>query len=294
MESKVNTLNRKSPPTSREFISMPEGEQFVVTDPDWQKARLNHPVRFGFGIMFLCRQGTADLSINLRLFHLIPGTQVFLMPGMTTILHTKSDDFHASCFAFSTQMFDEASYRFDLPFFRFLGDHPVSHHEADTFEPLCLWFRIMRHTYEDHENMFRNPIARNRLQNMFMEYYDRIQRQELHAPVRTPDRQTDLCRRFFNLVGEHCRTEHHVEWYADQLCVTTRYLSAITREAVHMSPKEIIDRLLMLEIRILLDTTDKTVQEIADATGFRDQTYLSRYFRRQTGQSISEYRRMVH
>lgn len=293
MEKLGNNLNRKPYVSQREFIDLPEGEEFIVMDPEWQNARLNHPVRFGFGIMFLCRTGSADLSINLRMFHLVPGTQVFLMPGMTTLLHTKSEDFHASCFAFSTQMFDEACYRFDLPFFRFLGDHPVTHHSADTFEPLCLWFRIMRHTYEDRGNMFRNSIARNRLQNMFMEYYDKIQRQELHDTVRTPDRQTDLCRRFFNLVGEHCRTEHHVEWYADQLCVTTRYLSAITREAVHMSPKEVIDRLLMLEIRILLETTDKTVQEIADATGFRDQTYLSRYFRRQTGHSISEYRRTV-
>lgn len=275
------------------FISLPEGEEFVICDPSWRDARLGTPVRFSFGIMLLCRSGTAELSINLQAYRLERGTQVLVVPNTTAMLLFVSEDFRASCFAFSTRMFDEASYRLDLPFFRFINNHPVSLHDPDTFEPVCLWFEMMRHTYEDRENMFRNTIVRNRLQNMFMEYYDKIQRRKLHDLARMPDRQTDLCRRFFNLVGANCRTEHRVEWYAGRLCVTTRYLSAITRESVRMTPKEVIDRMLLLEIRILLETSGKTVQEIADATGFRDQAYLSRYFRRQTGSSISEYRRVV-
>lgn len=275
------------------LVSLPEGEQFVICDPGWDEARLNRPVRVAFGMMLLCREGRARLSINLQEYSVERGTQVLLIPNTTVMLLAVSDDFGASCFAFSSQMFDEASYRLDLPFFRFIGDHPVSRHTAETFEPLELWFEMMRHTYEDRENMFRNTIVRNRLQNMFMEYYDKIQRKKLHDMARIPDRQTDLCRRFFNLVGENCCGEHRVEWYADRLCVTTRYLSAITRESVHMTPKEVIDRMLMLEIRIMLETSDKTVQEIADATGFRDQAYLSRYFRRQTGSSISQYRRVM-
>lgn len=275
------------------FVSLPEGEQFVICDPEWSEARMNYPVRFAFGIMLLCRKGTAVLSINLQEYHLEHGTQVLVIPNTTAMLLSVSADFRASCFAFTSQMFDEASYRLDLPFFRFLSDHPVSLHTPETFEPICLWFEMMRHTYDDRDHIFRNTIVRNRLQNMFMEYYDKIQRKKLQDMARVPDRQTDLCRRFFNLVGENCRSEHRVEWYAERLCVTTRYLSAITREGVHMTPKEVIDRLLMLEIRLLLETSGKTVQEIADATGFRDQAYLSRYFRRQTGQSISEYRRIV-
>ncbi len=291
MIKKGNKTNR--PVSAGSFVSLPEGEQFLICDPRWKEARLNYPVRFSFGTMLLCREGTARLSINLQEYALERGTQVLLIPNTTVMLLAVSDDFHASCFAFSSQIFDEASYRLDLPFFRFIGDHPVSLHTAQTFEPVSLWFEMMRHTYEDKENMFRNTIVRNRLQNMFMEYYDKIQRKKLHDMARVPDRQTDLCRRFFNLVGENCCGEHRVEWYAGRLCVTTRYLSAITRESVRMTPKEVIDRMLMLEIRILLETSGKTVQEIADATGFRDQAYLSRYFRRQTGSSISEYRRVV-
>lgn len=294
MEKMIKNGNKRNKLLSvGDFVALPDGEQFVISDPDWSVARLNYPVRFAFGIMLLCRKGTAQLSINLQEYRLEHGTQVLVIPGTTAMLLSVSDDFQASCFAFSSQMFDEASYRLDLPFFRFIGDHPVSLHGAETFEPVALWFEMMGHTYEDRENMFRNTIVRNRLQNMFMEYYDKIQRKKLHDMARVPDRQTDLCRRFFNLVGENCRQEHRVEWYADRLCVTTRYLSAITRESVHMTPKEVIDRMLMLEIRILLETSGKTVQEIADATGFRDQAYLSRYFRRQTGRTISQYRRVV-
>ena len=48
------------------LVSLPEGEQFVICDPGWDEARLNRPVRVAFGMMLLCREGRARLSINLQ------------------------------------------------------------------------------------------------------------------------------------------------------------------------------------------------------------------------------------
>lgn len=58
------------------------------------------------------------------------------------------------------------------------------------------------------------------------------------------------------------------------------------------SPKEIIDKRVILEIKVLLQSTDYTIQEISQLLHFPDQSYLGRYFKRHTGMSASEYREL--
>ncbi|MCD7915958.1 MAG: helix-turn-helix domain-containing protein [Tannerellaceae bacterium] len=69
-----------------------------------------------------------------------------------------------------------------------------------------------------------------------------------------------------------------------------RYLSAITRQATtNKSAKDIIDSHLILEIKVLLTSTNLPIQEIAHRLHFPDQSYLGRYFKRYTQESLTEY-----
>ena len=55
------------------------------------------------------------------------------------------------------------------------------------------------------------------------------------------------------------------------------------------SAKKIIDDFAILEIKVLLQSTELTMQDIADRLGFPDQSYLGRYFKRHEGMSPREY-----
>ena len=148
------------------------------------------------------------------------------------------------------------------------------------------------YTYRDRSNMFRNTIIKNRLQNVLLEFYDKMQRMNAHKR-RVPEsttRQTDLFHRFVALVHEHCTREREVTFYADKLCISTRYLSTIVRNISHSSAKEFIDRSVVLEIKVLLQSTDLSVQEIAYRLRFPDQSYLGRFFKKHTGESPTEFR----
>ena len=46
-----------------------------------------------------------------------------------------------------------------------------------------------------------------------------------------------------------------------------------------------------LEIKVLLQSTELSMQEIADRLGFPDQSYLGRYFKRYEGMSPGDYRK---
>lgn len=62
------------------------------------------------------------------------------------------------------------------------------------------------------------------------------------------------------------------------------------RSVAQTTAKEFIDHTVALEIKMLLKSTDLSVQEIAYRLHFPDQSYLGRFFKKHTGESPTEYR----
>ena len=104
------------------------------------------------------------------------------------------------------------------------------------------------------------------------------------------NRSIDLYNAFVSLVAEHYREAHDVSFYADKLCITTRYLSQVTDNVVSKHPKQIIADYLMSEAKSYLETTRLTIQEIADKLGFSSQALFCKFFKAQSNTSPTEYR----
>ncbi len=122
--------------------------------------------------------------------------------------------------------------------------------------------------------------------------HDFIHSQVVYAkPDEMGGRSIDIYNRFISLVAEHYRTAHDVAFYADRLCITTRYLSQITDKVVGKSPKQIIADYIMSEAKTFLDTTRLTIQEIADRLGFSSQVLFCKFFKSQEKTSPSNYRK---
>ena len=121
--------------------------------------------------------------------------------------------------------------------------------------------------------------------------HDFIHSQVVYAkPDETAHRAIDHYNAFVSLVAEHYRTAHDVAFYADHLCITTRYLSEVTNRVVGKSPKQIIADYIMSEAKTYLGTTRLTIQEIADRLGFSSQALFCKFFKSQEKTSPSEYR----
>lgn len=107
---------------------------------------------------------------------------------------------------------------------------------------------------------------------------------------RSGQRTADIYNAFMTLLAQHYRQAHDVAFYADHLCVTTRYLARITRTAVGTTPKELIDNYLTHEAKTLLLSTTLSISEIANRLGFPNDAHFSSYFRRQQGLSPGTWR----
>lgn len=94
-------------------------------------------------------------------------------------------------------------------------------------------------------------------------------------------RKQILYYQFLQLVREYSTREHQVAFYADKLCITSRYLNEIIALYVNgRTPKQLIDEQLTAEIKVLLDDPHLSVTEIAQHFNFPDQSYLSRFSRK--------------
>ena len=102
-------------------------------------------------------------------------------------------------------------------------------------------------------------------------------------------RQDEIFKNFIALVHENCISQREVTFYASKLCISTKYLTGICKSVTGEAAKKIIDDFAILEIKVLLQSTGLTIQEIADRLGFPDQSYLGRYFKRHEGMSPKEY-----
>ena len=92
------------------------------------------------------------------------------------------------------------------------------------------------------------------------------------------------------LLTKRFRENRSVQFYADQLKVSTRHLNAVCQRASGQNAKEIIDHYTIIELQVSLMYTHKSFQELVNEFKFPDQSYLNRYFKRHTGFSLSEFR----
>lgn len=92
-------------------------------------------------------------------------------------------------------------------------------------------------------------------------------------------------------LSKHFRQHHDVGFYAELACLTSKHFSTVIKQETGHSAAHWIHSQIVAEAKMLLHMRhDLSVQAIADMLGFDEQASFSRYFRRETGMSPSEFR----
>lgn len=91
------------------------------------------------------------------------------------------------------------------------------------------------------------------------------------------------------MVETHLTEQPSVNAIAGKLALTTNSLYRIVKEYSGVSPKDFFTNRLMIEAQRKLQYASLSVKELAYELGFNDPDYFSRFFKKSTGKSISEY-----
>ncbi len=132
-------------------------------------------------------------------------------------------------------------------------------------------------------------ISIMQLRAFYMLYQVILRQKEIEVDV-FRSRSDELFFRFRQLLSEHYRTARTVAFYAEKLCITTRYLTNIVQAHYAKSPKEAIDTYVIMQIRLDLLQSDISLTELAYKYNFSSPSFFSDYFRRNAGCSPQEYR----
>ena len=112
----------------------------------------------------------------------------------------------------------------------------------------------------------------------------------------TPSHFSDMSRSdkilndFTDLLGKHIMTETSVGFYAEQLCISKKYLSLIVKNKTRVSIGTIISIIRMETASRLLRNPEMSIQQIAEAMSFSDQSSFGKFFKKHTGMSPLKYR----
>lgn len=248
-------------------------------------------VKLNYGVILYCTKGEAEIMIDLQKYPILSNTHVIILPGSILSLLSSNDDFVVDYFVFRREMMEVACLRLEPAFMHFLKEVSCyTDNKADETSYIHLLIKAGKSVYAEKENRFRDQIAQNLLQIYFLGLYDKIQRFFNEEEEESSNRKAQLFKKFIRLVQLHCVTQRDVSFYANELCISTRYLLAITKAMGKNSAKEIIDEFLMLELRVALQSTNLSLKEIAERYQFSDQSFFGRYFKKHTGMSPKEYR----
>ena len=100
-----------------------------------------------------------------------------------------------------------------------------------------------------------------------------------------------LYNELLSLIASHCREHSDVQFYADQMNVSSHYLAQVTRRMAAVSPKQLIDEYLLKGVKVALRSKDLTIQEVAYRYGFTSQSHFTKFFRKLTGETPTAYRK---
>ena len=233
-------------------------------------------------------KGTARIRCNFEVIEEQPGSVVLFNPGDAIKVEQRSADFEVEILAFSSFIQLAALNQLEGVSVNALKKNMIldSPETASAASGMVQVLRPAIQTCSVRELYF---ISVMQLRAFYMFYQVMLRRYQIEVDT-FKSRADELFFRFRQLLAEHYRESRSVAFYADKLCITTRYLTNIVQQHYGKSPKEAIDIYTVMQIRLDLLQSDITLTDLAYKYNFSSPSFFSDYFHRNAGCSPQEYR----
>ena len=94
---------------------------------------------------------------------------------------------------------------------------------------------------------------------------------------------------FLQAVHTHCHKERKITFYADLFGISPKYFSKIIYDISGKHAGDWIREHVTLEAKAMLNSGEKSVQEVSEALNFPNPSFFGKYFRTYTGYSPKQY-----
>lgn len=174
--------------------------------------------------------------------------------------------------------------------FLFSRSNPVFMLQPNEIDDAIDYFKIIKKRVDNNIKHFRRDEVRMLASAMIYDLCNIVYRIQLSTDRKQTRAEaifTDLIR----LVEQNYKSERRVGWYAHKMCITAKYLSETVKQVSRRTPNDWIDNYVVMELRVQLKNTTKSIKEIAQEMCFPNQSFMGKYFKEHVGVSPMTYRK---
>lgn len=245
------------------------------------------PVKLTSNTNIFVRKGSFKILINLIPYQGHGPALVNIRHGETLQVIEASEDLYASFIVLSKRMVEDMFLHInDVTNLTNIYRQPVvglNEELVPKFEGL---YESM-HTVTDDTG---NPQLLKAIEHCIIAFYYRYAYKCYDLLEGGKDTASRLSDSFLKMVKDKFKTERFLDYYAEQLGVTPKHLSRTIKAQTGYSAASWIEKFLILESKILLKSTNLTVQQISDNLNFPSQSFFGKYFKKNVGISPKAYR----
>jgi AraC family transcriptional regulator, transcriptional activator of pobA len=238
------------------------------------------------------RQGSGTLYMDMNLYVIKSDTIYYIKPGQAARFDAAEE-------------LDGYTISFSADFLAMEGNHEDQFYRSALFNPLLSLFTIkveeelkpemlgiVEKMMREYSGAFpcKDEILRGLLK-IFLVY---LKRQQVEPDQQLPRlNQAGLVSRFFSLLEKNFANRKMVSDYARDLSVTPNYLNETVKKTSGFPASYHIRQRITLEAKRKAAYVRMTMKEIAYDLGFDDISHFSKYFKKTSGISFTDFKKEI-
>ena len=298
-----------------ELSSQQEASLFLSGLEEWQEG----PQVLTYGAILICRKGKARLNVNYKGWELYEGAVITLFPNDVVELKVDGDckspqtengdckspetengdckspqtanSFQAEILKYNPSLLREASLQLEQTVYSSLREDRCRQDTPVVTNIINGMFSLLKVYFDQSECTCISQLVLCQLKAFFIGFHEYLQRNPQYRPDEVKSyRVRELFNRFMMLLEKDYKISRDVNYYAEQMNISSKYLTNIVSQVTGHTPKTIIDQYVILQLKMHLKRTTQSIKEMAWEFHFADVSFFCRYFKKHTGLTPQQIR----
>lgn len=298
-----------------ELSSQQEASLFLSGLEEWQEG----PQVLTYGAILICRKGKARLNVNYKDWELYEGAVITLFPNDVVELKVDGDckspqtengdcrspetengdckspqtanSFQVEILKYNPSLLREASLQLEQTVYSSLREDRCRQDTPVVTNIINGMFGLLKVYFDQSECTCISQLVLCQLKAFFIGFHEYLQRNPQYRPDEVKSyRVRELFNRFMMLLERDYKISRDVNYYAEQMNISSKYLTNIVNQVTGHTPKTIIDQYVILQLKMHLKRTTQSIKEMAWEFHFADVSFFCRYFKKHTGLTPQQIR----
>lgn len=256
----------------------------------------SYPFKLTFTSAILCCKGSIRTTVNRHEYVVGCNDALIVQSGSIVEFLSCSDDLKIIAMAFEDNGNDELfnSSAMNANSYIMHRSVPVLMHlNDDEMQQQIRLYKEIRQFYSSVDVAYRSEVVKGYLFVSTASFLSKLGEGGCQDDVLYEgSRENELYLQFMDDLQVYGSKERMVSFYADRCCVSPKYFSKMINLASGKTPIQLIKERVIVEAKVLLNSTDMSIQQIAEALNFPNDSFFCRYFKQEVKVSPMKYREM--